>query len=87
MDKDGVILRSKHIIAMDIHEQKLALIESLLKIKNEALILKVKVLIEFAVSEEEKGGLSAMSLETFYNKILNSEEAIKHGEIISQQAL
>lgn len=72
---------------MDIHAQKLDLIEQLLKINNEGLILKVKALLDFAEQAEKKGSLSPMSLESFYQKILDSEEAIVKGEVIPHTKL
>ncbi|MEL6672935.1 MAG: hypothetical protein AAFR61_12110 [Bacteroidota bacterium] len=72
---------------MDIKAQKLGLIAKLLKVENEAVILKVKALLDFAEEAEKAGELSPMSLETFYQKLSASEEAIEKGEIISQENL
>ena len=72
---------------MDIQAEKLSLIEQLLKVKNKALLLKVKALLDFAEEEEKNGSLSPMSLEDFYQKIVDSEEAISKGDFISQKKL
>lgn len=65
---------------MDIHAQKLGLIEKLLKIKNEALL-------EFAEGEEKKRALSPMSLDRFYQQIMDSDEAILKGDVIAHKKL
>lgn len=81
------MIHSYKFIIMDIHAEKLSLIEQLLKIENKALIEKIKALLDFAEREEKKGKLTPMSIEAYYQKIRDSETAIEQGDIIEQKAL
>ena len=56
---------------MSIQAQKLGLIEKLLQINNESLLNKIKDLLDFAEQEEQKGTLTPMSLETFYQNLIS----------------
>ena len=68
---------------MNIQARKLTLVEKLIHLNDESLISKIEKLVNSKKSVE----LSPMSLEEFYSRIDKSEEAIKKGQVISQNDL
>ncbi len=68
---------------MNIQARKLTLVETLIHLNDESLISKIEKLVNSKKSVE----LSPMSLEEFYSRIDKSEEAIKKGQVISQNDL
>ncbi len=72
---------------MDIHAEKLWLIERLLHVRNEALIRKIRDLLDISAPLEDAGELTPMKIEEFLARIEASEAAIDRGEVIGQEAL
>jgi hypothetical protein len=72
---------------MDIRAEKLWLIEHLLKIQDEGILQRIKALIESVGKKKEKEDIEPMSLESFYDRIEESEEALQRGDIITQDEL
>jgi len=72
---------------MDISTEKLWLIEHLLKIQDEALLHRIKAFIEKMMGRKPGDDLEPMSLETFYSRIEDSEEALERGDVITQNEL
>ncbi|UCH95211.1 MAG: hypothetical protein JSV88_33890 [Candidatus Aminicenantes bacterium] len=72
---------------MDIRAEKLLLIEHLLKIQDEVLLHRIKAFIENMMKKRPAVDLEPMSLETFYSRIEDSEEALERGDIITQNEL
>jgi len=72
---------------MDIRAEKLWLIEHLIKIEDEGLLQRIKVFIENIMRRKPGEELEPMSLETFYDRIEESEQALERGEVITQDEL
>ena len=72
---------------MDIRAEKLWLIEHLIKIENEGLIQRIKVFIENITRRKPVEEPGPMSLETFYSRIEESQQALERGEVITQEEL
>ncbi len=72
---------------MDIRAEKLWLIEHLLKIQDEALLHRIKAFIENLLGRKPTVDIEPMSLEAFYDRIEDSEEALERGDIITQTEL
>lgn len=72
---------------MDIRAEKLRLIEYLLKIQDEVLLYRIKTFIENASKSDPEGNLEPMSLESFYERIEASDQALQKGDVITQDKL
>ncbi len=72
---------------MDIRAEKLWLIEHLLKIQDEIILQRIKGLIESVSKKKPEESLPPMSLESFYEKIEESERAAERGDFITQEEL
>ena len=72
---------------MDIRADKLWLIEHLIKMQDEVLLHRIRAFIENLNKREQEENLGPMSLETFYRRIEESEEALQRGEVITQDEL
>lgn len=73
---------------MDIRADKLWLIEHLIKIQDEVLLHRIKAFIENIIRrKQEEEDLEPMSIETFYSRIEESEQALQRGEVITQDEL
>jgi hypothetical protein len=72
---------------MDIRADKLWLIEHLIKIQDEVLLHRIKAFIENIIRRKQEEDLEPMSLETFYARIEESEQALERGEVITQDEL
>jgi hypothetical protein len=72
---------------MDIRADKLWLIEHLIKIQDEVLLHRIKAFIENIIRRKQEEDLEPMSLETFYARIEESEQALERGEVITQGEL
>ena len=72
---------------MDIRAEKLWLIERLIKIQDEVILHRVKTLIESMSRKEYEENIEPMSLDTFYGRIEESENALQKGEVITQEKL
>jgi hypothetical protein len=72
---------------MDIRAEKLWLIEHLIKIDDEGLLQRIKALIENIMRRKPGEELEPMSLETFYGRIEESEQALERGKVITQDEL
>lgn len=72
---------------MDIRADKLWLIEHLIKIQDEVLLHRIKAFIENTIRRKQEEDLEPMSLETFYGRIEESEQALERGEVITQDEL
>jgi transcriptional regulator of NAD metabolism len=72
---------------MDIRADKLWLIEHLIKIQDEVLLHRIKAFIENIIRTKQEEDLKPMSLETFYSRIEESEQALQRGEVITQDEL
>jgi hypothetical protein len=73
---------------MDIRADKLWLIEHLIKIQDEVLLHRIKAFIENIIRrKQEEEDLKPMSIETFYSRIEESEQALRRGEVITQDEL
>lgn len=72
---------------MDIRADKLWLIEHLIKIQDEALLHRIKAFIENIIRRKQEEDLEPMSIETFYSRIEESEQALQRGEVITQDEL
>ena len=72
---------------MDIRAEKLWLIEHLIKIEDEGLLQRIKAFIENIMRRKPGEELEPMSLETFYSRIEESEQALERGEVITQDEL
>lgn len=68
---------------MNLHAEKLNLIEELIGLNDAEIILKIKNLLK----KSSKASFEAMDIETFYAKIDASEKAYQEGNIISQSVL
>lgn len=80
-----LILYKMH--SLDIKAEKLWLIENLLKVQDEAVLHRVRVLLEKFTTKKQVENVVPMDLDTFYNKIEESEKAFERGDIISQDQL
>jgi hypothetical protein len=72
---------------MDIRADKLWLIEHLIKIQDEVLLHRIKAFIENIIRRKQEEDLKPMSIETFYSRIEESEQALQRGEVITQAEL
>lgn len=72
---------------MDIRADKLWLIEHLIKIQDEVLLHRIKAFIENIIRRKQEKDLKPMSIETFYSRIEESEQALQRGEVITQDEL
>jgi hypothetical protein len=72
---------------MDIRADKLWLIEHLIKIQDEVLLHRIKAFIENIIRRKQEEDLKPMSIETFYSRIEESEQALQRGEVITQDEL
>ena len=72
---------------MDIRADKLWLIEHLIKIQDEVLLHRIKAFIENIIRRKQEEDLEPMSLETFYRRIEESEQALERAEVITQDEL
>jgi hypothetical protein len=72
---------------MDIRADKLWLIEHLIKIQDEVLLHRIKAFIENIIRRKQEEDLEPISLETFYGRIEESEQALERGEVITQDEL
>ncbi len=73
--------------SMQIQAEKLWLIESLLKVQDETVLYRVRNVLEKFSSKKQADNVAPMSIDTFYQKIDESQKAFERGDVISQDQL